>query len=48
LVLKGAAPAELAMYQSEGIDLVLNLRSAKSLGVEVPKGIVDRANALIK
>jgi ABC-type uncharacterized transport system substrate-binding protein len=48
LVLKGAAPAELGMYQSQGIDLVVNLRSAKSLGIDVPRGIVDRANALVK
>ena len=37
VVLNGAAPAELAMYQSEGIDLVVNLRSAKSLGSTCPK-----------
>lgn len=48
LVLKGAAPAELAMYQSEELDLIVNLRSAKSLGIDVPQGIIDRANALIK
>jgi putative ABC transport system substrate-binding protein len=48
LVLKGAAPAELSMYQSAGIDIIVNLRSAKSLGIDVPQGIIDRANALIK
>jgi putative tryptophan/tyrosine transport system substrate-binding protein len=48
LVLKGAAPAELGMFQSMGIDLVVNLRSAKSLGIDVPQGIIDRANTLIK
>ena len=48
LVLNGAAPAELAMYQSEGIDLVVNLRSAKSLGIDLPQGIIDQATALIK
>jgi len=48
LVLNGAAPAELAMYQSEGIDLVVNLRSAKSLGIYLPQGIIDRATGLIK
>ena len=48
LVLKGAAPAELGMFQSAGIDLVVNLRSAKALGIDVPQGIIDRANTLIK
>ena len=48
LVFKGAVPAELGIYQVQGIDLVVNLRSAKSLGIEVPQGIIDRANALIK
>jgi putative ABC transport system substrate-binding protein len=48
LVLNGSAPAELGMYQSKGIDLVVNLRSAKSLGIDLPQGIIERANALIK
>jgi putative ABC transport system substrate-binding protein len=48
LVLKGAVPGELGIYQSQGIDLVVNLRSAKFLGIEVPQGIIDRSNALIK
>jgi putative ABC transport system substrate-binding protein len=48
LVLKGAAPADLSIYQSAGIDIIVNLRSAKSLGIDVPQGIIDRANALIK
>jgi hypothetical protein len=45
---KSAAPAELGMYQSEGIDLIVNLRSTKSLGIDMPQGMIDRANALIK
>jgi putative tryptophan/tyrosine transport system substrate-binding protein len=48
LVLNGAAPAELGMFQSMGIDLVVNLRSAKSLGIDVSQGIIARANTLIK
>ena len=48
LVLKGAAPAELGMFQSTRIELVVNLRSAKSLGINVSQGIIDRANTLIK
>ena len=48
LVLKGAAPAELSIYQSTGTDFIVNLRGAKALGLEVPQGIIDRANAMIK
>jgi putative ABC transport system substrate-binding protein len=48
LILTGAAPAELSMYKSTGIDMIVNLRSAKSLGIDVPQGIIDRANTLIK
>ena len=48
LILTGAAPAELSMYQSTGIDMIINLKSAKSLGIDVPQRIIDRANTLIK
>lgn len=48
LVLKGAAPAELGIFQSQGVDFLVNLRSAKSLGIDVPQAIIERANTLIK
>jgi hypothetical protein len=35
------------MYQSAGIDMIVNLRSAKYLGIGVPQGIIGRANALM-
>jgi putative ABC transport system substrate-binding protein len=48
LVLKGGVPAELGIYQSAGTDLIVNLRRAKSFGIELPQAIIDRANALIR
>jgi len=48
LVLNGAAPGELSMYQSRDIDMVVNLRSANSLGINLPQNLIDQANTLIK
>jgi ABC-type uncharacterized transport system substrate-binding protein len=48
LVLGGAAPAELEIYQSTAIETIVNLRSAKSLGVALPQAIVDEATTLIR
>lgn len=48
LILKGAAPTELSMYQSGGIDMVVNLKSANSLGINLPQKLIEQANMLIK
>jgi putative ABC transport system substrate-binding protein len=48
LVLAGAAPADLPIYQSTAIELVVNLRSAKALGIALPQAIVDQATTLIR
>jgi putative tryptophan/tyrosine transport system substrate-binding protein len=48
LVLAGAVPADLPIYQSTGIEMIVNLRSAKSLGIALPQAIVDQANTLIR
>jgi putative ABC transport system substrate-binding protein len=48
LVLAGAAPAGLPVYQSTGIETIVNLRSAKSLGIVLPQAIIDQATALIR
>lgn len=48
LVLAGAAPADLPIYQSTAVEMVVNLRSAKSLGIALPQPIVDQATTLIR
>jgi len=48
LVLAGAAPADLPIYQSTATEMIVNLRSAKSLGIVLPQGIIDQANTLIR
>lgn len=47
LILKGAAPAELPVYQVTRTDLIVNLRTAKTLGISVPPALIGRANTII-
>ena len=47
-ILKGAKPAELPIQQSTKVDLVLNLRTAKALGLDVPMSILMRVDEVIE
>jgi putative ABC transport system substrate-binding protein len=47
-ILKGAAPNDLPVQAPTKFDLIINLNTAKSLGLDVPVGMQQRADALIE
>ena len=47
-ILKGAKPSELPVQQPTTIELVVNLKTAKTLGITVPQTILVRADELMQ
>jgi ABC-type uncharacterized transport system substrate-binding protein len=47
-VLRGTKPADIPVQQPDRFELVLNLRAAKAIGVEVPATLVARVDKLIE